>query len=40
MTKTTEDNDMIDHIGVIYVKNKTEPSRLIGQGVVYDEDNT
>ena len=35
--KTKQDNDVIDRIGVIYAKNDTELSWLIGHGVVCDE---
>ena len=30
---TKEDNDVIDHIGAVYVENDTELSWLIGLGV-------
>ena len=36
--KTRQENDVIDHKGVISVEYDTELSRLIGQCVVYDED--
>ena len=35
--KTTQKNNMIDHIGVVYVNNETKLSCLIRSGVVYDE---
>ena len=38
MTKSNQDNDMIDHIGVIYAKYDIELLRLIEQCAVYDED--
>ena len=38
--KTRQENDVIDHKGVISVEYDTELSRLIGQCVVYDEDKT
>ena len=35
--KTRQDNDMIDHIILIYIENDTKHSGPIGPGVVYDE---
>lgn len=35
--KTRHDNDMIDHIILIYIKNDTKHLGPIGPGVVYDE---
>ena len=36
MTKTRQDNDMIDSIGAIYVENEIELSWLIRPGIVYE----
>lgn len=38
ISKRRQDNDMIDHIIVIFVEYDAELSRLIRQWVVYDED--
>ena len=38
ITKTKEENNMIDHIGVISVEYDTELLRPIGYYVVYDHD--
>lgn len=38
MTKSNQNNDMIDHTGVIYAKYDIELLRLIEQFAVYDED--
>ena len=38
MAKTRHDNDMTDHLGLLYTKNETELSWPIQQGKVYDED--
>ena len=35
--KTKDNNDVIDHIDVVYAENKTEPLWLIGLGVISDE---
>lgn len=35
--KTRQGNDMIDHIGLVYIENDTELSRPIRLGVVYEE---
>ena len=35
--KTRQDNDVTDHIGLVYAKIKTKLSRPISPGVVYDE---
>ena len=40
ITKTWQDNDVLDLNGVISIKYDTEQSRLIRQCVVYDEDET
>lgn len=40
MTKTRQDNDLIDHIGLVYVKNDIELSRLIWLTVIYDKNET
>ena len=37
VTKTKHDNDMTDHIGLVYVENDIELLGPIGPGVVYDE---
>ena len=37
MMKTKQDNDMIDHIGLVYIKNNIELSGLIILGTVYEE---
>ena len=37
MTKIRKDNDVFDHIGLVYVEIEIELSRPIWQGVVYDE---
>ena len=37
MAKTKEDNDVSDHIGVVYIKNDIELSWPIRLGVVLDE---
>ena len=34
---TKEDNDVIDHIGIVYIKNNTKLSWPIGSGGNYDE---
>lgn len=38
--KTRHDNDLTDHIGLIYAKTKNELSGPIGPSVVYDENHT
>ena len=40
MTKTKQDNNVTDHIGLVYTKNNTELLGPIGPGTVYDENNT
>ena len=35
--KIRQDNDVIDHIGAVYVKNETELSWLIESGAVCDK---
>lgn len=40
MTKTTQDNDLINRIGVFFAENKTELIWLIRQGAIYDENDT
>ena len=35
--KTKQDNELIDHTGVVYTKNKIELSLPIDPGVVYDQ---
>ena len=40
MAKTKEDNDVIDHIGVVYIKNDIELSWPIGLSVICDENYT
>lgn len=40
MTKTRQDNDLIDRIGLVYAKNDIELSRLIWLTVIYDENET
>ena len=37
MMKIRQDNDMINRTSVVYVKNETELSWLIGSGVVCDK---
>lgn len=37
MTKTKQDNDVIDCIGLVYAKTKIERSGLIWTTVLYDE---
>ena len=37
MTKTKQDNDMTDRVGVVYAENDTQLVGPIGSGVVYDE---
>lgn len=37
MTKTRQDNNVIDHIGLAYVENNIKLSGLIKSGTVYDE---
>ena len=37
VTKTRQDNDMSDHIGVVYVEIKIELPRLIEQDAFYHE---
>ena len=37
MTKTKNDNDMIDRIGIVYVKNDIELSWPIESGVICDK---
>ena len=37
VTKTSQDNNMIDHWGLVYVENETELSWHIELGTVYDE---
>ena len=37
ITKTREDNNVIDRIGAVYAKNDTELWWSNGSGVVYDE---
>ena len=38
MTKTRQDNNVTDHIGLLYIKNETQLLWLIRQVIVYDED--
>ena len=38
--KTTQDKNMTDRIGVVYVQNKTELLFLIEPGAFYDENQT
>ena len=40
ITKTKQDNNVTDHIGLVYTKNNTELLGPIGPGTVYDENNT
>ena len=40
MMKTKQDNDVTDHIGVVYAENETKLSWLIGSGVICEEDQT
>ena len=40
MTKTTQDNDMADYIGVVYTKNETKLSGPIRLGAVYCKNQT
>ena len=40
MTKTKQDNDVIDHIGLVYTKKNIELSRPIWPAVVYEENQT
>ena len=35
--KTKQENDVIDHIGVVYAKNETGLSLLSEPSVIYDE---
>ena len=37
VTKTREDNNMIDHIGLVYVEIKTKLLRPIWHGAIYEE---
>ena len=37
VTKTRQDNNVIDHTDVVYIENETELSWLIGLGTSYDE---
>lgn len=37
MTKTRQDNNVIDHIGLAYVENNIKLSGLIKSGTVYEE---
>ena len=37
MMKTRHDNDVTDHIGVMYFKNNTKLSWSTGSGAFYDE---
>ena len=37
VTKTRQDNNVIDHTDVVYIENETELSWLIGLGTIYDE---
>ena len=37
VTKTRQDNNVIDRIGVVYTKNDTKPSWGIRPNVNYDE---
>ena len=37
MTKTRQDNDMIDHTWVVYAENETKLSWSIGSGADCDE---
>ena len=37
MIKTTQDNNMINHIGVVYIENETEIPCFIGVGAIYDK---
>ena len=36
ITKTTQDDDVTDHTGVVYTENNTELSWPIGVGAVFD----
>lgn len=38
--KTKQENDMIDHLSLVYAKTKIEMSGSIWLGVVYDENQT
>ena len=38
MTQTKQDNDVIDHIGMVYVENKIELSCLIRKKMTHDND--
>ena len=40
MTKTKNDKDVIDHIGVVYIEIKTELSWPIGLSTACDENQT
>ena len=40
ITKSKQDKDVIDCIGVIFIEYNTKMSRLIEQCAVYDEDET
>ena len=40
MMKTRQDNDVIDHLEMVYIENETELSCLIGLGIVYDKNQT
>ena len=35
--KTTQDNNVINHLGAFYIENNIELSWLIGFGAIYDE---
>ena len=37
MMKTSKDNDVTEHIGLVYTKTEIELSRIIWSGVVCDE---
>ena len=37
MTKTKQDNDVTDHIGLVYIENDIELSRTIGSSAISDE---
>ena len=37
ITKTNQENDLIDHLGAVYTKIEIELSWLIGLGANYDE---
>lgn len=40
MTKTRQDNDRIDHIGLVYAETKIELLRPIKLGAICDENQT